>query len=187
MYETKLQKYLTEVINDGLGTDHASYDLDYEVLVHLLPLWTGSTSRYARSVAITNPDALTKLSLEQRYPEMTRVSHADKEYAMTRYETELVALYNFITYYSQHPIPSDRDFHHLFDEFVTNTTDAPLHYPGESGWFEEGGIIYVMPLDDILNMVASQPHINPHTGRSLHATTLERLSSHYRVEIQMLI
>jgi len=189
MTEAKLQQYIIQVINNYLGTDYGSVDLEPEVLVHLLPLWTSSTSNYATSLAKESYQSLQSLyhmSLDQRYPELQRVNKDDMNYVQSRYEVELTALVNFINYYLTNPVPHNPDFLSNFEPFVTDTTDQAIYYPGNVSWFEEDDAIYIIPHEDVLDIIRSKDYTNPHTLTPLKQTTIDKLSNHYRIELSML-
>lgn len=182
MYVNKLKLYLIETVNEHLGLTIDDLEPKAEVLIHLVPSWTSETSLYARSQAKKNITTLYSLKQEQIYPELNKVESKDKLYAKTRYEIELLALKNFIAYYSKHPIPNE-SFQDLFEPFITDTSDQGIVYHATSCIFEDNDMLYVVPNEEIYGIASTG--INPHTKANITPRVKEQLLSKYRVEIAM--
>lgn len=176
---------MTKVINDYIGSSWQSIKLDYTIMIHIVPSWTSDTSHYAKQIAKTNIDALYELGVNDIYPELNKVSMQDKQYATTRYNVELESLNNFIAYYSDRQIPTDKSFQELFETFIVDTSDEAIVNGHDICMFEEHGTIYLLPKQRAIDMIRTN-NINPYTGTYLNTDTIEKLTKHYRVEMQML-
>lgn len=184
MFQSSLQKYMTDLVNSNNDTQYPSIELDGNTLIHLVPSWTSDTSIYAKKVSRTNIGSLYSMPLELRYPELKKISGKDAHYARTRYEIEAQALNNFISYYKERPIDRSKSFLELYEPFISNTSDDGIVYAGRTCCFEEDNCIYVVPQEDVINMLITDG-INPHTHIPLTPTTMEKLRNHYRVEMEM--
>ena len=187
MYKFKLQQYMTEIINSYVGSNYTSIGLDYKVIIHLVPSWTGDTSYHAKSIAKSNITALYGQSIEVLYPELMKLSNEDKAYATTRYKIELEALNNFINYYSDRQIPSNKSFQELFETFIIDTSDEATVNGSNICLFEENDTIYLLPQQQAIDMIKDNTNvcINPHTGLAISSITATKLRKHYKVQIQM--
>jgi len=183
MYSNRLKLYLIKVINENLELSLDELELKPEVVIHLVPSWTSETSFYARSVAKKDVKLLYSMTYEQLYPEMKKVAAKDQVYAKTRYEIEVLALKNFIIYYSNHAIANNKTFQELYEPFITDTSDQGIVHHATSCIFEDNDVLYVIPNSEIYTIAYSG--INPHTNVTITPYVKEQLMSKYRVELSM--
>jgi hypothetical protein len=182
MYTSKLINFLCVTINEYLGISITELELKPEIIIHLVPCWTSETSNFAHLQASKDMTVIYTMSLEQRYPEFSKIPNADKAYAQMRYDIELLALTNFISYYQSYPIPKDT-FGNLFEAFINDTSDQGIVHNTGTCMFEDNNVIYVVPNEYIASIVGTG--INPHTNNKVSYYVQEQLRSKYRVELSM--